>query len=72
MPDILHNVGIRSASVNDVYNALTRWKVFPRGGRAAHAETAWSVAFFNSALAPAVSTSGDYLSCNPPATCYGE
>ena len=57
MPDILHKVGIKSSSLDDVYQALaTRRRSFRAGGRPTRKGKAKSAACSNSALAPAVST----------------
>ena len=56
MPDILHKVGIKSASLDDVYKALTTVEGLSAGGRATRRAKARSAACCNSALAAAVST----------------
>ena len=57
MPDILHKVGIKSSSLDDVYKALTtRRRSFGLVDDATREEKARSAACCNSASAPAVST----------------
>ena len=56
MPDILHKVGIKSSSLDDVYKALATVEGLSAGGRATRGETAKSAASSSSALATAVST----------------
>jgi hypothetical protein len=56
MADILHKVGIKSSSPEDVYKALATVEGLPGGGRATRAATATPAASSNSALATAAST----------------